>query len=186
MITELQQSDFHKCASILNEQGQIEAKAIIAGINPGRVFVDDVSTPTTGLIWLGNNDGFIFIGDENNEQFNQEINAFLDDVIAPEAKEVGLACFEGVGNHEEWNPMIESLLAQREVGSWLQRVYILQEEDYQPNLEPLLAQGYTIHKMDEVLYNNKAMKNIEFLHAKIDEFWSSPQHFFNLSSRFML
>lgn len=179
MITELQQSDFHKCASILNEQGQIEAKAIIAGINPGRVFVDDVSTPTTGLIWLGNNDGFIFIGDENNEQFNQEINAFLDDVIAPEAKEVGLAWFEGVDNHEEWNPMIESLLAQREVGSWLQRVYILQEEDYQPNLEPLLAQGYTIHKMDEVLYNNKAMKNIEFLHVKIDEFWSSPQHFFN-------
>ncbi|WP_107839829.1 GNAT family N-acetyltransferase [Metasolibacillus meyeri] len=179
MISELQPSDFHKCASMINEQGQIEGKAIIAGINPGRTFVDDTNKPTTGLIWLGNNDGFIFIGDENNERFNQEINAFLDAVIAPEAKKVGLTWFEGVGNHQKWNQTIESLLAHREVGSWLQKVYILHKEDYQPEREPLLEKGYTVHKMDKALYKNARIKNLEFLHAKIDEFWSTPERFFS-------
>lgn len=82
-ILELNQSEFHK--RIINEQGQLEAKAIITGVNPDRIFVDDMITPKLGLIWLGNNDGFIFIGDESNESFNKEMNTFMDDVIAPEA-----------------------------------------------------------------------------------------------------
>lgn len=70
MITELKKSEFHVCKGLLNEQGQLEAKAVIEGINPGRVFVDDRKTPATALVWLGNNDGFLFIGDERNERFN--------------------------------------------------------------------------------------------------------------------
>ncbi len=70
MISELKNNEFYKCRELLNEQGQLEAKAVIEGVNPGRVFVDDTNSPTSGLIWLGNNDGFIFIGDEKNEDFN--------------------------------------------------------------------------------------------------------------------
>ncbi|GLC89161.1 GNAT family N-acetyltransferase [Lysinibacillus piscis] len=181
MISELQQSDFHKCLRILNEEGQLEAKAIIAGVNPGRVFVDDTSIPKSGLIWLGNNDGFIFIGDENNEHFNKEINAFIDNVITPEAKKIGLQWFEGVGNHQRWNSQIESLFEHRKLGSWPQKVYMLHKEDYKPERELVLEQGYVVQKMDKALYENKngLIKNIEFLHAKITEFWLSPEHFFN-------
>ncbi|MBM7583982.1 hypothetical protein JOC86_000519 [Bacillus pakistanensis] len=41
--------------------------AVVEGINPRRIFVDDHVSPSSGLIWLGNNDGFIFIGNENND-----------------------------------------------------------------------------------------------------------------------
>lgn len=181
MIHELKQRDFHKCLGIINEKGQLEGKAIITGINPGRVFVNDPSTPKSGLIWLGNNDGFIFIGDENNEYFNNEINAFIDDVIAPDAKRLGLKWFEGVGNHEKWNKRIELLFQHRKLGSWQQKVYTLKKEHYKSEDVPVLENGYTIHKIDKPLYenNNRLITNITFLHDKVLEFWSSPQHFFN-------
>ncbi len=71
MITELQQNEFYRCKGLLNEQGQLEVKAVVEGVNPGRIFVDQIDTPQSALIWLGNNDGFLFIGNEDNKQFKE-------------------------------------------------------------------------------------------------------------------
>ncbi len=87
MITELNKTQFSKCRKLLNENGQLEAIAVVENINPGRIFfVDDLDNSTSGLIWLGNNDGFIFFGSEQNEEFNKELNDFIDNVIQQEAK----------------------------------------------------------------------------------------------------
>jgi RimJ/RimL family protein N-acetyltransferase len=181
MIVELEKCDFHKCFGMLNEQGQVEAKAVVAGVNPGRIFVDHIESPTSGLIWLGNNDGFIFIGDERNERFNEGMNSFIDSVIAPDAGRAGINWFEGVGNHPKWEGVIERLFAHRNLGSWLQHVYIMPEEKYNLEMEPILEQGYAVHKITEALYENKdnSIRNIDFLHATIDWSWSSSNHFFS-------
>ncbi|GAB6548555.1 GNAT family N-acetyltransferase [Bacillus mobilis] len=181
MISELSKNDFYKCSSLIIVQGQLEVKAVIAGVNPGRIFVDNVSSPNSGLIWLGNNDGFFFIGDAENEEFNKEVNHFINHVIVPEARTVGLDCFEGIGNHSKWNKTIERIFQHRKLKSWNQRVYMLKEEDYEGNHEPKIEQGYTVLKMSKTLYENQrdSLKNIEFLQSKILEFWSSPERFFN-------
>jgi len=181
MITELKKLEFYKCKELLNEQGQLEANAIIEGVNPGRVFVDDIDSPKSGLIWLGNNDGFVFFGNESNEAFNNELNSFIDQVITPDALKVGLHWFEVVGNHPSWNKTIEKLLNSRELGSWNQRVYTLQKDDYTIGKELVIEKGYKVEKMTKQLYENKenTIINIKFLHAKILEFWSSPEEFFN-------
>ncbi|ATP40794.1 GNAT family N-acetyltransferase [Solibacillus sp. R5-41] len=181
MITELKKLEFYKCKDLLYEHGQLEANAIIEGVNPGRVFVDDINSPISGLIWLGNNDGFIFIGDENNEAFNNEINAFIDQIITPEALKVGLHWFEGVGNHPSWNTTIEKLLYSRKLGSWNQRVYTLQKDDYTYSKVLIIEKGYKVVTISKQLFENKenTIKNIGFLHAKILEFWSSSETFFN-------
>lgn len=101
LILELAKDEFSKCKKLINENGQLEAIAIVENINPGRIFVDDVNHPTSGLIWLGNNDGFIFFGSEQNDGFNNKLNHFIDTVIKPEAKKVDLKWFEGVGNHKK-------------------------------------------------------------------------------------
>ena len=180
MISELKKAEFLLCKDLLNEQGQLEAKAVIEGVNPGRVFVDDYKTPTTGLVWLGNNDGFLFIGDERNEKFNAEINHFIDTVITPEARKVDLAWFEGVGNHKKWDKVIEKLFEHRKLGCWNQRVYTLQKDDYKRNYPLPIEHGYSVVKISDTLYSNtdQAMTNIEFLYSKIAEFWSSAEEFF--------
>ncbi|MBT2214685.1 GNAT family N-acetyltransferase [Virgibacillus dakarensis] len=181
MISELDKVEFSKCRELLNEQGQLEAIAVVENINPGRIFVDDINNPKSGLIWLGNNDGFIFFGSEQNEGFNKELNHFINSVILPEAKKVQLEWFEGIGNHEKWNKIIERVFERRKLGSWNQRVYTLQKDDYKGNYEPVVKQGYKVIKICNTLFenNNNSIKNIEFLQSKILEFWSSPEIFFN-------
>ena len=181
MICELSKNDFYKCNSLVNEHGQLEVKAVIAGVNPGRIFVDNVSSPNSGLIWLGNNDGFFFIGDAKNIEFNNTINDFIDEVIVPEAKKVGLNCFEAIGNHSNWNKTIDRIFQHRNLKSWNQRVYTLRKEGYENHHEPEIEQEYTVLKMSKALYenSNNTFKNIDFLQSKIFEFWSSPDCFFN-------
>ncbi|MDA1853061.1 GNAT family N-acetyltransferase [Bacillus anthracis] len=180
MIFELSKNDFYKCSSLINERGQLEVKAVIAGVNPGRIFVDNETSPNSGLIWLGNNDGFFFIGNAENEEFNKEMNHLINNVIKPEAKKVGLNCFEGIGNHSKWNKTIERIFQHRNLKSWNQRVYTLRKEDYEENHESKIEQGYVVLKMNKALYeSNNTFKNIDFLQSKILEFWSSPDHFFN-------
>ncbi|WP_436866777.1 GNAT family N-acetyltransferase [Bacillus fungorum] len=181
MISELNKSDFYKCKGLVNEKGHLEVKAVIEGVNPSRIFVDNISSPNSGLIWLGNNDGFFFIGNAENEKFNNEINDFIDKVIEPEAKKVGLNCFEGIGNHPKWNEIIEKIFKHRKLSSWNQRVYTLKKGDYKYKLKPKIEQGYTVLKISKTLYENKknSFKNIEFLQSKILEFWSSHDIFFN-------
>lgn len=50
MISELNKDNLYKCNSLLNEKGQLEVKAVIAGVNPGRIFVDNIYSPNSGLI----------------------------------------------------------------------------------------------------------------------------------------
>ncbi|EJR90417.1 MULTISPECIES: GNAT family N-acetyltransferase [Bacillus cereus group] len=181
MICELSKDDFYRCNRLVNEQGQLEVRAVIAGVNPGRIFVDNVSSPNSGLIWLGNNDGFFFIGDAENEEFNKEMNRFINNVIIPRARKAGLDCFEGIGNHSKWNKTIERIFQHRNLKSWNQRVYTLRKKDYENHHEPEIEQEYTVLKMSKALYenSNNTFKNIDFLQSKILEFWSSSDRFFN-------
>ncbi|MBU5210789.1 GNAT family N-acetyltransferase [Heyndrickxia oleronia] len=179
MITELNKNNFYKCKSLINENGQLEGKAIIERMNPGRIFVDNPFSPKTGLIWLGNNDGFLFFGNEENDNFNKEINAFIDTVIIPEAKEVNIFWFEAMGNHPKWNQTIKNLFAHRQLKSWNQKVYQLQNNNYNVKSEPTIDQDYTVFELEKVLSENNKKQNIEFLHSKILEFWSSIEQFLN-------
>lgn len=179
MILELDKAAFNKCRKLINEQGQLEAIAIVDNINPGRIFVDDVNEPESGVIWLGNNDGFIFFGNEKNERFNNELNDFIDNVIKPEAKKVHLKWFEGIGNHEKWNKVIEKAFEHRRPGRWNQKVYSIQQDDYKGSYEPEIEREYKLVKMcDSLLENEKnTIKNIQFLQSKISDFWISSEDF---------
>lgn len=175
MISELNKIDFSKCSSIIDLHTHIEAKAIIEGNNPGRIFVDCINEPKTGLIWLGNNDGFIFIGNENNEPFQNDMKHFLDTVILPEAQQLGLKWFECFGNHSGWDKTIENMFSERELGSWEQRIYIRLND--QPLLEVEINTDYTVEKITEDFFYSKNITNLPFLHEKIKEFWPSIEEF---------
>lgn len=177
MIMELYKTDFYKCKNLLHQQGQLEVKAVVEGVNPGRIFVDNLTSPNAGLVWLGNNDGFIFIGNEENEQFNEQIDHFIETVIQPEALKVGLHWFEAIGNHPNWNTTIEKIFQHRKLGSWNQKVYMLEKHDYRDENEPSIKQEYSIKKLNKAIFESP-IENIDFLHAKISEFWSSPESFF--------
>ncbi len=159
-------------------QALIETKAIINGNNPGRIFVDHTDSPQSGLIWLGSHDGFIFIGNEQNEIFNHELNDFINRVIEPEAKQAGLTWFEGIGNDKKWNRQIEMMFKHRNVASWNQKVFTLSVANYSRENELKIDSAYTVLKISKVFDGSNMFQNIDFVEAKILSFWDSLDSFF--------
>lgn len=180
MIQELQQADFYLCKSIFHKDGQLEIKAVIEGISPGRIFVDNIISPKTGLVWLGNNDGFCFIGDETNKEFTNHIQSLVQHVIIPEANKVELKYFECFGDHENWNDVIEEVFEDKNIKSWGQRVYTLNKFSNVSLLDTKLEEGYNIVEITESLLDNENgyIKNIEFIRDIIVEFWGTYKAFF--------
>lgn len=181
MIYELDKTDFRKCKKLLNPNGQVEAKAIIRGTNPGRIFVNNLDNPSAGLIWSGNNDGFFFIGDKPDSQFTDHINDFIDTVIKTDAKKADLNWFEGIGNHEGWDNSLNELFKHRETSSWKQIVYTLNDKYDFPMLPQLIPRHYQLREITRSFYDNNdySIHNSRFLHSKIETFWSSPSDFFD-------
>ncbi|UTR09987.1 GNAT family N-acetyltransferase [Evansella sp. LMS18] len=178
MITELNVDQFYKCKHFLQVSRLLEVRAVIEGINPGRIFIDNPDNPASALIWLGNNDGFIFTGDETNEKFISSLNDFIDKELAPEAKRAGLKWFEGAGSHPGWNKVLEKICEGRKWSSWGQRVYKLEEQNY-VSREPLIDYNYEVMKINKALLDRgNLINNREFLDEKILSFWSSYGKFF--------
>lgn len=110
MIHELEKEHFHRCASLVIKDRHIEVQAIVSGVDPGRIYVDDPAAPRSAMIWQGNLDGFSFLGDPTNDAFNQAVPEFVEQAIAPDARRLGLGWFEGYGHHPRWDATIEKML----------------------------------------------------------------------------
>jgi len=178
MIYELERSQFHRCSDIVNRGVNIEEKAIVAGTNPGRIFVDNIEIPSSAMIWKGNLDGFIFIGDSKNDLFNKEIKKYIDEVITIQAKELGLEWFECIGNHPSWYITFQEIFSDRELGSWDQNVYTLSSREYKPEGIHSLDHGFASERVTKSMLESNRILNQEFLKSKISEFWESEDDFF--------
>ena len=96
------------------------------------------------------------------------MNRFINHVIVPEARKVGLDCFEGIGEFRSGIKQSKEIFQHRKLKSWNQRVYMLGKEDYENHHEPKFEQRYTVLKMSKALYenNNNTFKNIDFYNQK--------------------
>jgi GNAT superfamily N-acetyltransferase len=180
MISELDPIEFYKCKPLLVHDGLLESKAAIEGTHSDRIFVDDPMSPASGFIWLGSNNGFIFIGNEENADFNSQLNHHFNTVIKPDANRMGLTGFEAIGDHPKWNKTIKRVFGENLKG-YNQKVYELQKNHYIRKHEPRLEQGYETAKITKsILENNgsEPYRNIEFLQSKVLEFWPSFERFY--------
>jgi GNAT superfamily N-acetyltransferase len=177
MISELNKTEFYKCKEILCEEGLLEAKAVIEGEHPGRLFVDDVSAPESGVIWLGSNNGFIFFGREDNEGFNGKLSDFFHSVIKIDYEKAGFTAFEAIGYHSKWNKTIKKVFGENMIG-YNQRVYKLQKDQYMKENKPVIEPRYELIKISRETFNSP-YENIDFLQSKILEFWPSSEQFLN-------
>ncbi|MFB7120702.1 GNAT family N-acetyltransferase [Bacillus thuringiensis] len=175
MIYELKKDEFFKCKNLISENNP-DSVAVISGNNPGRIFVDNKESPTTGLVWYKSLDiGFNFIGNCFNTNFNKEIGPFVEEYIKSEAKKIGMNWFEVSGGHLEWDRTVKDIFKHRNVETQEQQVYILHESDNVPPQENYLPVDYELHKISE--YSLIMAGNSSFLYEKILSFWDSIHDF---------
>ena len=124
MIYEIGMNRFNIIHKLLDDRmDNIEIKAVIDGINPGWIFVDSIESPTTAMIWSKGIQGFYFVGDENNIEFNNYINEFIDTEIKPRAIEEKLNRFEFSGETEKWDGILEKIFKDRSLNKSKQYIY---------------------------------------------------------------
>lgn len=93
-MLELSQQDFIEVKPLLT--GALihpEILSIIEGNNPGWIFVDQLVTPKSALVWSKGMQGFYIIGDHTNEIFIKSLDSYVSSHIAPRMKKLGLEYF---------------------------------------------------------------------------------------------
>lgn len=178
MIYELQKDQFMNCKHLLQKERHIEVQAIIEGNNPGRVFVDNIQIPQSAFVWLGNLDGFVFLGAPYNESFNLEMKIFLKEKIAREAVRLGLKWFEGFGHQEEWDSTIREILREQSYEECNQKVHKLHENTYKIHNDPIIDEAYTVLKITKENVAANTLYEQSFFTSQITSYWDSLESFF--------
>jgi hypothetical protein len=85
---ELQQSQFAETRSLFTPLSHhLAIESILAGLTPGRIFVDDVERPRTAVAWFKRR---VFLaGNRTDDSVNIALNRLFADVYYPEMKAAG-------------------------------------------------------------------------------------------------
>lgn len=175
MIYEIKEQDFNIIKNLLtNDRINIEIIGVMQGYNPGCIYVDNLDLPTTAMIWSKAIGGFYFIGDEDNAGFNDNINEYIDGVIAPRAKELGLNSFEFSGTSLEWDATIERIFEHRKLSKSVQLTYKYDLDKQAKTIAP--PGGFHMLRIDEKLLNGETT-NVQFARDMILDWWESIEKF---------
>lgn len=180
MVFELYKDKFKNVFKIIDSKwDNIEIKSVLAGNNPGWVFVDSLVNPRTALVWSKGIRGFYFVGDPGNPEFNPYINKCIDDIIRNRAIESGLDCFEFSGDCIEWDGTLEKIFEHRGLEKSHQCVYKLNQNKWEQHKNSTLDEKFTLRRVDNELLNDANIRNLEFITAEITKWWDTLEDYMN-------
>jgi RimJ/RimL family protein N-acetyltransferase len=162
-----------------------EALAIIEGNNPGWVFVDDLNTPGSALVWARGIMGFYLVGDANSAVFLEELDAYTDQVLRPRLHHLGVTFFE-ISGDENWSAAIENIFWKRNLEKSQQWVYTLKPSGHRSVTQRKAVDDYRLRRVDQHLLVDPSVSNKEFLFSKLAQFWGSVGKFLNSGLGYVL
>lgn len=178
MIYEIRKDRFNIIHDLLDEgMDNIEIKAVIDGINPGWIFVDAIESPRTAMVWSKGIQGFYFVGEEHNTEFNNYINEFIDKEIEPRAIEEGLNRFEFSGETEKWDSILEEIFKNRPLDISRQYQYRIKYDPQSSYKKREIEDKFILRQIDIELLNDPNIKNLEFLSSEIKRWWDSYEDY---------
>jgi hypothetical protein len=167
MITEINKHEFHKVKDLTESCQNIEVKAVVSGLNPGRIFVDDAENITAALIWVHGQSGFQLIGDSRSGLFLNELKEFMHERIEPELLSLHIHAVEIGVVDEAWEDVLQHISGKREISSDIQHVFKLNPDpiNHQAPIDIYAFQDEEVRilRIDQVLSGEKRYNNSTFL-----------------------
>ncbi len=177
MIYELNPSQFESIAHLLNgDRINLEVKAVVEGYNPGWVFVDNVMTPSTAMVWSRGIKGFYFLGDTNSLEFNNSLNTYIKYIITPRAKKLDLDSFEFSGTSLEWDKKLAQIFKDRDLQVSKQFVYKRPQKSKHAGVAVELDDSFSIRKVDGNLLKESEY-NLDLVKSNVLEWWGNVGDF---------
>jgi RimJ/RimL family protein N-acetyltransferase len=168
MIYELKESEFEETRPLFRPLAeQPFCTAVLAGIHPGRVFVDDPDQPRTACVTR--EDSWCFLaGDPGNDDFNRALNQaiYSREVIGEEVPALLFTC-----HPEGWHGPLATILHPRQPIPMPRRHYVGYEVKY--DWRAALQEGFVVHPMDETLLTHPGLTVPDEVKETIEK-WRSP------------
>ena len=175
MYYELKETEFKKILPITEGlRYQLVIESIIAGNTHGRIFVDNLDSPKTALIWdlMGE---ILFTGASNNEPFNESIKRLLIKELMQDAIKRHIRGFSLYYYPETWNTIIERLFKEQSIKKTEHRFYEFNKRTF--DWEKHIPDTYNMKYIDDDFLLRNELKNYEAVTGWIASFWKSTNAF---------
>jgi len=177
MVYELNPSQFNTIAHLLEgKRINLEIRAVVEGFNPGWVFVDNVMTPSTAMVWSNGIKGFYFLGDVNSQDFNDSLDTYIKYIIAPRIRKMSLSSFEFSGTSPKWDKKLAQIFKGRSLEISKQFVYKLADKPLPKTVENDFNESYSIKEVNSRLLNDDSV-NTDLVKESVLEWWGTLKNF---------
>lgn len=176
MLQQLEKNEYSKALPLFHRLAQVQpmCAAVLAGVYPGKVFVDDRQQPRTALLTTflssetGSAWGFL-AGEAMNRETNQDLNAaiFQRQAIHPESPAVLLTCDPPEWDAPGCDAQISAVLAPRVVIRTPRRSYTATRLEY--DWRAALPQGFVVQRLDQGLRQLEGLELPEEVRETLDK-----------------
>lgn len=144
---------------------------VLAGILPGRIYVDHPASPETAILIPSNRHRIYASGEPSPDLLADVIHQLFKESLAER-----YGCVVYYDTSHSWKPTLEQALQKQETFSDWRQFYRLREPTL-PASEPLPEQ-ITISRIDEAMVVNSALVNRDLLFEEIHSESPSLEYFF--------
>ncbi len=167
--------DYYKIENIIDDSFiSVQLMSVINGSNCGVIYTDSPQLPETALIFHQGEEGFYFVGDPDNDNFNRSLIPFVEknrDLFN------NIEEFEFSGDSKQWDVKFREIFKHCELWESTQRIYLHSDKD--PVKEYPLNSDFQIRRINRELFNNKMIRNLSFISDEIDQWWNSRDDYFS-------
>ena len=175
-IQELPKAHYQKINAIVHRDFlSVQCQTVINMTNPGFILVDNIEEPKTAIVFHQGEAGFYFIGNPNNDEFNNEILPYIKSTLKLKLATMNIESFDFSGDNKIWNTKFEYLF--KETNLWVseQRIYLSKIEsvsviENKPN-------DYLIEEITQELIDDDTIENLKFITDEVYEFWKDWNSF---------
>ena len=175
MITKLDKQEFYKVQPITDQCRNIEVRAVVNGMNPGSVYVDQGTDVTAAMIWIQGQSGFHMVGDPQSESFLTYLETYMINEIEPRLKKLNIDAVEISVENDRWAETLQTIFKKRNLLNDNQ--YVFEMTDNEAKQSSNHVQDTLIHRIDRDLLESRGLENKPFLEQKITSFWESKEGF---------
>jgi RimJ/RimL family protein N-acetyltransferase len=175
MLCELRREEFRKIRSIFEELAYTLAiDSVIEGNRPGKIYVDDVESPKTALVWAKPSE-FFLAGHPDNHEFNSSLQKLMIKEVIHEIMKHPIKYSVLFYGSDAWEKEIRSILK----GQFPKKGYriLFTFKKLKVDWKRGLPAGFYMERIDEAFLKRTDLKNINKVTDQIDFKWNSIADF---------
>lgn len=174
MIHQLDPSEYHRALPVVEGiEHLLYVHAIIAGVTPGAIYVDDPVNPQRLLV--SSPDGHFLVGDENDAAFNDALAEMIKGKIIPAGRAAGWARFNLQYHPNGWEEKLDAVFADTVVVKDYQHFYRFRRP--RVDWRERLPAGLQLRRVDADLLQQDHRDNVARLRDHAEDSFGSVEAF---------